>query len=133
MIKPLLIFLTIVAFMFTAAAFIPTVPDAQASSASAKKDEVRILEKQIKLEVQKLKNIESKIHHIKAKQKAKIKNLIILYSSMSPKSAAVILPRINKGVAIYILSNMSPRTASAIVSRMTTKDAVFFTNSIAGK
>jgi hypothetical protein len=28
---------------------------------------------------------------------------------------------------------MAPRTASAIISRMPTADAVFFTNSIAGK
>ena len=104
-----------------------------ASGVNAKKDEIKTLEKQIKLELKELKNIESKIHRIKAGQKAKIKNLVTLYSSMSPKSAASIIPHINKNVAVYILSNMAPRTASAIISRMPTADAVFFTNSIAGK
>ena len=107
--------------------------NAFASGVSAKKDEIKTLEKQIKLELKELKNIESKIHRIKAEQKAKIKNLITLYSSMSPKSAANILPHIDKNVAVYILSHMPPRTASAIISRMPTTDAVFFTNSIAGK
>ena len=106
---------------------------ASPSSAAAEREEVKVLKKQIKLEVEKLKQIEAKIHHIKAAQKAKVKNLISLYSSMSPGNAANILPRINKGVAIYILSHMTPRTASAIIARMPVKDAAFFTDSIAGK
>ncbi|MHB8231575.1 MAG: MotE family protein [bacterium] len=104
-----------------------------ASNAAAEKEQILVLKKQIKLEVEKLKEIEAKIHHIKAAQKAKVKNLTALYSSMSPGSAAGILPKINKGLAIYILSHMTPRTASAIISRMSVKDAAFFTNSIAGK
>ncbi len=131
-ILPPSIVLTIFIMFF--ALSIPILPaGAFASGVNAKKDEIKILEKQIKLEVKKLKKIESKIHHIKAEQKAKIKNLITLYSSMSPKNAASILPHIDKNVAIYILSHMAPRTASAIISKMSTKDAVFFTNSIAGK
>ena len=101
--------------------------------AAAEREEIKVLKYQIKLEVEKLKQIEVKIHHIKAAQKAKVKNLISLYSSMSPRNAANILPRINKGIAIYILSHMTPRTASAIIARMPVKDAAFFTDSIAGK
>lgn len=107
--------------------------NAFASKVSVKKDELGILEKQIKLEVNKLKNIESKISRLRSEQKAKINNLVILYASMSPKSAAGIIPHINKGVAVYILSHMSPRSASAIISMMSVKNAVFFTDSIAGK
>lgn len=106
---------------------------ASPSNAAAEREEIKVLKNQIKLEVEKLKQIEAKIHHIKAAQKAKVKNLISLYSSMSPRNAANILPRINKGVAIYILSHMTPRTASAIIARMPVKDAAFFTDSIAGK
>ena len=106
---------------------------ASSSRTTAEKEEIKVLKNQIKLEVEKLKQIEAKIHHIKAAQKAKVKNLISLYSSMSSRNAANILPRINKGVAIYILSHMTPRTASAIIARMPVKDAAFFTNSIAGK
>ncbi|MHB1545950.1 MAG: MotE family protein [bacterium] len=106
---------------------------AYASSSAAEKEEIKVLKNQIKLEVEKLKKIEAKIHHIKAAQKAKVKSLVSLYSSMSPRNAANILPRIDKGVAIYILSHMTPRAASAIISRMPVKDAAFFTNSIAGK
>ena len=106
---------------------------AYASSASAEKEEVKVLKNQIKSEVDKLKQIESKIHHIKAAQKAKIKNLIPVYSSMNPRKAADILPGIDKSVAIYILSHMTAKTASAIISRMSLKSAIFFTNAIAGK
>jgi flagellar motility protein MotE (MotC chaperone) len=118
-------------YLFLSAALYPR--RSYASSAAAKKEEIRILKSQIKLEVEKLKSIESKIHHIKANQKAKVKNLISLYSSMSPAAAAKIIPAINKEVAIYILSHMTPRTASAIISRMPVKNAAFFTDSIAGK
>ncbi|MGC8554847.1 MAG: MotE family protein [Candidatus Acidulodesulfobacterium sp.] len=106
---------------------------AYASSASAEKQEVKVLKEQIKSEVKQLKEIESKIHHIKAAQQAKIKNLIPVYSSMSPRKAAAILPGINKSVAIYILSHMTAKTASAVISRMPVKSAIFFTNAIAGK
>ncbi len=123
--------LRLVFIMFIMLSIVPV--NVFASGVSTKKDEIKILEKQIKLEVGKLKNIESKISHIKAEQKAKVKGLVILYASMDPKSAANIIPRINKGVAVYILSHMSPRSASAIISMMSVKNAVFFTNSIAGK
>ncbi len=106
---------------------------ASPSNTAAEREEIKVLKNQIKLEVEKLKQVEAKIHHIKAAQKAKVKNLISLYSSMSPRNAASILPRIDKGVAIYILSHMTPRTASAIIARMPVKDAAFFTDSIAGK
>ena len=79
--------------------FLPA--SAYASSASAERREIKILKNQIKAEVEQLKEIESKIHHIKAAQQAKIKNLIPVYSSMSPRKAAAILPGINKSVAIY--------------------------------
>jgi len=118
-------------FLLSSAAFFPCA--SYAASPAAEREEVKVLKQQIKLEVEKLKKIEAKIHHIKAAQKAKVKNLISLYSSMSSRNAANILPHINKGVAIYILSHMTPRTASAIISRMPVKDAAFFTNSIAGK
>jgi|GEM_PF-2754879 len=119
--------------LFLLNVFSPRDSYASASSAAAEKEEVKVLKNQIKLEVEKLKHLEAKIHHIKAAQKAKVKNLISLYSSMSPRNAANILPRINKSVAVYILSHMTPRTASAIIARMPVKDAAFFTNSIAGK
>ena len=106
---------------------------AYASSASAERQEVKVLKEQIKSEVKQLKVIESKIHHIKAAQQAKIKNLIPVYSSMSPRKAAAILPGINKSVAIYILSHMTAKTASAVISRMPVKSAIFFTNALAGK
>ncbi len=113
--------------------FLCGVSYASSSSAAAEREEIKVLKNQIKLEVEKLKQIEAKIHHIKSAQRAKVKNLVSLYSSMSPRNAANILTRIDKGVAIYILSHMTPRTASAIISRMPVKDAAFFTNSIAGK
>ncbi len=113
-------------------AFFPRVSCAEGASA-AEKEEIKVLKKQIKLEVEKLKNIEAKIHSIKTAQKNKVKKLIPVYSSMSPGNAAGILPHIDKKVAIYILSHMTPRTASAIISRMSVKDAAFFTDSIAGK
>ena len=106
---------------------------AYASSVSTERQEIKVLKNQIKSEVEQLKKIESKIHHIKAAQKAKIKNLIPVYSSMSPRKAAAILPGIDKSVAIYILSHMTAKTASAIISRMPVKSAIFFTNAIAGK
>jgi flagellar motility protein MotE (MotC chaperone) len=106
---------------------------AYASSASAERQEVKVLKEQIKSEVRQLKEIESKIHRIKASRKAKIKNLIPVYSSMSPRKAAAILPGIDKSVAIYILSHMTAKTASAVISRMPVKSAIFFTNAIAGK
>ncbi|MHB1697317.1 MAG: MotE family protein [bacterium] len=132
MIKILSVFIiTAVLSLFLFNAFYPRA--SYASNAAAEKEQIMVLKKQIKLEVEKLKEIEAKIHHIKAAQKAKVKNLTALYSSMSPGRAAGILPQINKGLAIYILSHMTPRTASAVISRMPVKDAAFFTNSIAGK
>ena len=104
-----------------------------ASSVSAERQEIKVLKNQIKSEVERLKEIESKIHHIKAARQAKIKNLIPVYSSMSPRKAAAILPGIDKSVAIYILSHMTAKAASAIISRMPVKSAIFFTNAIAGK
>ena len=106
---------------------------AYAAGTAAKREEIKVLKNQIKAEVKKLKEIESKIHHIKAAQKAKITNLVSVYSSMSPRKAAAIIPAINKRVAVYILSHMTSRTASAIISRMPVKSAVFFTDAIAGK
>ncbi len=111
--------------------FLPV--SAYASSTSAERSEIKVLKEQIKSEVKQLKEIESKIHHLKAAQKAKIKNLIPVYSSMNPRKAAAILPGINKSVAIYILSHIAPKTASAIISRMPVKSAIFFTNALAGK
>ena len=111
--------------------FLPA--SAYASSASAERREIKVLKNQIKAEVEQLKEIESKIHHIKAAKQAKIKNLIPVYSSMSPRKAAAILPGIDKSVAIYILSHMTAKAASAIISRMPVKSAIFFTNAIAGK
>lgn len=104
-----------------------------AADISAEQQEVKTLSSQIKLELKKLQEIESKIHHINEAQKAKVKNLISIYSSMTPKNAAGLLPRINKDIAVYILSHMTARKASAIISEMPVKDAVFFTDSIAGK
>jgi flagellar motility protein MotE (MotC chaperone) len=125
-------FLIFILFLsYTCSCFSPV--SAYASSVSAEKQEIKVLKNQIKSEVEQLKQIESKIHHIKAAQKAKIKNLIPVYSSMSPRKAAAILPGIDKSVAIYILSHMTAKTASAIISRMPVKSAIFFTNAIAGK
>ncbi|MFW0883605.1 MotE family protein [Candidatus Acidulodesulfobacterium sp. H_13] len=101
--------------------------------ASAKKEEVKVLKIQIKSELEELKKIEVKIHQIKLAQQARVNNLVMLYSSMDPGKAAGILPLIDKNIAVYILSHMSPRVASAIISRMPTKEAVFFTDSIAGR
>jgi Uncharacterized conserved protein len=126
-------FIAVLVFAALFNVFFCGVSYASSSSAAAEREEIKVLKNQIKLEVEKLKQIEAKIHHIKAAQKAKVKNLISLYSSMSPRNAANILPRIDKGVAIYILSHMTPRTASAIIARMPVKDAAFFTDSIAGK
>lgn len=107
--------------------------NAHASGVAAEKEEITVLKNQIKLELKKLKAIEAKISGIKAGQKAKVKNLIAIYSSMDPRSAADILSRIDKSLAIYILSHMTARTASAIVSRMPVNDAVYFTDRIGEK
>ena len=131
--RKIVFFIAVLVFAALFNVFSCGVSYASPSSAAAEREEIKVLKNQIKLEVEKLKQIEVKIHHIKAAQKAKVKNLISLYSSMSPRNAANILPRINKGIAIYILSHMTPRTASAIIARMPVKDAAFFTDSIAGK
>ena len=104
-----------------------------ASKLTAEQSKIQILKQQIKTELNELKSIETKISAAKAFKKSKIKGLIAIYSSMSPRKAAAILPHINKHLAVYILSSMNPKTASSIISRMNTKSAVFFTNSIAGK
>ncbi|MHB8292664.1 MAG: MotE family protein, partial [bacterium] len=113
--------------------FYLTAGNVYALKLTAEQSKIQILKEQIKTELNELKKIETKISTIKASQKSKVKSLIIVYSSMSPKKAAAILPHINKQLAIYILSNMNPKSASSIISRMKTKSAVFFTNSIAGK
>lgn len=104
-----------------------------AQSIAAKKEEIKVLDNQIKTEINKLQELESRISKIKAVQNARIQNLVLVYSSMSPASAAAILPHINKEIAVYILSSMPARKASAIISNMSTGDAVYFTNKIAGK
>ncbi len=126
-------FYIVIFLFFCGVSYVPFASAYSSSSAAAEKEEIKVLKNQIKHEVEKLKKIEAKIHHIKASQKDKVKNLVSLYSSMSPGNAAKILPSINKSIAIYILSHMTPRVSSAIISRMTVKDAAFFTNSIAGK
>ena len=113
--------------------FYLTVGNVYASKLSAEQSKIKILKEQIKTELNELKKIETKISTIKASQKSTVKSLIIVYSSMSPKKAAAILPHVNRQLAIYILSHMNPKAASSIISRMKTKSAVFFTNSIAGK
>ncbi len=104
-----------------------------ASKLTEEQSKIQILKRQIKTELNELKSIETKISAAKAFKKSKIKGLIAIYSSMSPRKAAAILPHINKHLAVYILSNMNPKTASSIISHMNTKSAVFFTDSIAGK
>ncbi|MHB1664204.1 MAG: MotE family protein [bacterium] len=113
--------------------FYLTVGNVYASKLSIEQSKIQILKEQIKTELNELKKIETKISTIKASQKSTVKSLIIVYSSMSPRKAAAILPHVNRQLAIYILSHMNPKAASSIISRMKTKSAVFFTNSIAGK
>ncbi len=113
--------------------FYLTVGNVYASKLSTEQSKIKILKEQIKTELNELKKIETKISTIKASQKSTVKNLIVVYSSMSPKKAAAILPHVNRQLAIYILSHMNPKAASSIISRMKIKSAVFFTNSIAGK
>lgn len=124
------LFTPLLIFLFVSVLFFPFRANADAA---AQQEEINTLNAQIKLELQKLQQIEAKISRINKAQEQKVKNLVSIYSSMSAQKAAGILPGINKGVAIYILSHMTARKASAVISDMPVKDAVFFTDSIAGK
>jgi len=85
-----------------------------------KKAELVAIQKELNNKLEKLtqlrNEIRSEIAGKKAVETKKLKHLIKVYSAMKPQSAAVLIEKLNKNLAVELLSNMKGDAVGKILS-----------------
>ncbi|WP_071459446.1 MotE family protein [Bacillus massilinigeriensis] len=81
----------------------------------------------IQLEKQQLEEQIDELAAIQAENKRAFKDIVRTYETMSPKSAAPIIAKMEDGEALKILKNVKPDSLSAIMEKMVPEDAAKYT------
>ena len=98
---------------------------------------LRAAEKRIEERIAELKKVEENIGAVEAKkeeeQKARLKGLVDMYSSMKPKDAARIFSTLEPGLLVEVASAMKPAVMGPIVAAMSPEAAARLTFALANK
>lgn len=98
---------------------------------------LRAAEKRIEERITELKRVEESIGAVQGKkeeeQKARLKGLVDMYSSMKPKDAARIFSTLEPALLVEVAAAMKPATMGPIVAAMTPEAAARLTFALANK
>jgi flagellar motility protein MotE (MotC chaperone) len=98
---------------------------------------LRAAEKRIEERITELKRVEENIGAVQGKkeeeQKARLKGLVDMYSSMKPKDAARIFSTLEPALLVEVAAAMKPATMGPIVAAMTPEAAARLTFALANK
>lgn len=101
--------------------------DAEEKRLAQKKAELVVIEKELNNKLKKLtllrNEIRSEIAGKKAVEAKKLKHLIKIYSAMKPQSAAVLIEKLDKNLAVELLSKMKGEAVGKILSYVDTGKA----------
>jgi flagellar motility protein MotE (MotC chaperone) len=76
-------------------------------------------ETRLQTRLDELKDLENRLNGKGGEQKAKLRNLVVMYEGMSPKEAARIFDKLDQMVLVDVASVMNPKKLAAVLAAMT--------------
>ncbi|CAM3703236.1 MotE family protein [Mesobacillus zeae] len=101
--------------------------EAKVEQLQSKMDNKNKEAERLKLEKQQLEEQIDELAAIQTENKRAFKDIVRTYETMSPKSAAPILAKMESDEALKILTNIKPDTLSAIMEKMSPEEAAKYT------